>query len=430
MAINLSDVINQINTRFDNIDSNTSVLEQYRINAARDRLNAGGTDVLTYRSTGHLPPITDSAYLGTIAYVASDNVFGDSSGAFYFGTTRDSGWVQLTLTQDSDEADIEAPAGAPTEPHVQQHNILGTVKGYSWSGNPLTSNTMSYSYASDGAGTTISGLTLKLPDGSPTGYGRQGSSSSSETYGYFIDYEAPGYPTGGVQQRFPYAGEDAWATFSLTGTTNKDNAAGGTSGTHIYVAGGQLTPPNANVNAIEKFPHAGAEGAAITDVGDLTNARGYVVGQFAQSQDNGYHAGGLPGVPPSNSSKDIDKWPFASDANATDIGDFLAPTGRYGLANISGTDYGYLAGGFSPPGSTHNNIEKWSYSSDGNATDVGDLVVANYYLSGSSSTTDGYIAQGASDTDAIEKWPFASDANATSVGAASYGSYNTGSSQQ
>ena len=362
-----------------------------------------------YDSAGLMP--LDSAFIGSMAYAENRN-------AMYMLVGIDSGWKLI----DSDAATTAGGSG----PHVQQYNILGTEKGYSFSGNPLTSNTMSYSYVSDGAGTTISGLTLKLPDGSPTGYGRFGSSSSSDTHGYFIDYEAPGYPTGGAQQRFPYAAEDAWSTFPQSGTTAKDTNLGGTSGTHIYVAGGTLTPPNVAQNAIEKFPHASADGSTMTDVGDLVYARGYMSGQFSQSETHGYFAGGLPHGGTPSTAGHIDKWPFASDANATDVGEFN-PAGKYGAANVSGTDYGYIAGG-TPP--TVNEIKKWSYTSDGNATDVGDLVVANYYMSGSSSTTDGYIAQGASDTDAIEKWPFASDANSASVGAASYASYNSGSSQK
>ena len=423
MAINLTKILNQVQDRIN--DSATTDRDLDKLIKIADRINNSGVQVKTYGSTGQLPTISDSAYIGTIAYVSSDNIFGDSDGRFYYASGTDSGWRGFTTTQDSAEALIEAP-GAAAEPHVQQYNILGTEKGYSFSGNPLTSNTMSYSYVSDAGGTTISGLTLKLPDGSPTGYGRAGSSSSSDTHGYFIDYEAPGYPTGGAQQRFPYAAEDAWSTFPQSGTTAKDTNLGGTSGTHIYVAGGTLTPPNVAQNAIEKFPHASADGSTMTDVGDLVYARGYMSGQFSQSETHGYFAGGLPfGGTPSTAGH-IDKWPFASDANATDVGEFN-PAGKYGAANVSGTDYGYIAGG-TPP--TVNEIKKWSYTSDGNATDVGDLVAANYYFSGSSSTTDGYIAQGASDTDAIEKWPFASDANSASVGAASYASYNTGSSQK
>ena len=55
-------------------------------------------------------------------------------------------------------------------------------------------------------------------------------------------------------------------------------------------------------------------------MGDLTVARGQSAGQ--SSVDNGYNAGGS-----TPSSVDvIDKFPFASDSNATDVGDLTEAT--------------------------------------------------------------------------------------------------------
>ena len=63
----------------------------------------------------------------------------------------------------------------------------------------------------------------------------------------------------------------------------------------------------------------------------------------------------------------IDKFPFASDANATDVGDLFQS--RLGAAGQSSTASGYTSGG--NPGS--NTIDKFPFASDGNATDVGNL---------------------------------------------------------
>ena len=76
-----------------------------------------------------------------------------------------------------------------------------------------------------------------------------------------------------------------------------------------YTSGG-LDSPGVNVNTIDKFPFA-ADGNA-TDVGDLTQARSFVAGQ--SSSESGYTSGGT-------SLNTIDKFPFATDANATDVGD-------------------------------------------------------------------------------------------------------------
>ena len=69
----------------------------------------------------------------------------------------------------------------------------------------------------------------------------------------------------------------------------------------------------------------------------------------------------------------IQKWTFASDSDGTDVGDCLA-TFHSGSGQESQT-YGYSSGGDNGPGS-YNVIQKWSYSSDGNSTDVGDLTQA------------------------------------------------------
>lgn len=91
-------------------------------------------------------------------------------------------------------------------------------------------------------------------------------------------------------------------------------------------------------------------------------------------------------------------------------------------AAFQGSSYGYSTAGYYP--SATNVIEKWSFTADGNASDVGDLTVAVGYRAGTSSATHGYCAGGYLNTNVIEKFPFASDGNASDVGdllAAAYG---------
>ena len=80
-----------------------------------------------------------------------------------------------------------------------------------------------------------------------------------------------------------------------------------------YTSGGSST------NVIDSFPFA--SNANATDVGDLTVARGNVTGQ--SSSTSGYTSGG-------ESSNVIDSFPFASNATATDVGDLTVA--RYGVA--------------------------------------------------------------------------------------------------
>ena len=65
----------------------------------------------------------------------------------------------------------------------------------------------------------------------------------------------------------------------------------------------------------------------------------------------------------------IDKFPFASDGNATDVGDLVGP--RNNMAGQSSADNGYASGG--RDGSNTDMIQKFPFASDNNAADVGDL---------------------------------------------------------
>ena len=174
-----------------------------------------------------------------------------------------------------------------------------------------------------------------------------------------------------------------------------------------YSSGGEQIPgPPYYVNTIDKFPFSSDTNAS--DVGDLTQARGRAGGQ--SSSASGYSSGGVPNL------NTIDKFPFSSDANATDVGDLL--TAQDYLAGNSSENSGYSSGGRSP---LSNVIQKFPFSSDANTTDVGDLTQARFGADGQSSPSNGYVSGGGTsppftDVNPIDKFPFASDANATDVG--------------
>ena len=73
----------------------------------------------------------------------------------------------------------------------------------------------------------------------------------------------------------------------------------------------------------------------------------------------------------------IDKFSFATDADSTDVGNLH--TGEGYPSGTSSTTHGYMAGGGHPQ---INNIQKVSFTTDGNATDVGDIIQARAYLAG------------------------------------------------
>ena len=212
-----------------------------------------------------------------------------------------------------------------------------------------------------------------------------------------------------VIDKFPFA-SDANATDVGDLTVARNGPAGQSSDASGYTSGGINPAQSPNtLNVIDKFPFA-ADGNA-TDVGDLTVARAQAEGQ--SSTVSGYNSGGV--LSP-NRLNVIDKFPFAADANATDVGDLTVA--RSGPAGQSSSVSGYNSGGFLPV--VTNVIDKFPFASDGNATDVGDLTVARNIAAGQSSDVSGYSSGGANtpvgDVNTIDKFPFASDANATDVG--------------
>ena len=127
----------------------------------------------------------------------------------------------------------------------------------------------------------------------------------------------------------------------------------------------------------------------------------------------GYTSGGTPQPGVNNI---IDKFSFTTDGNATDVGDLT--NSRRSSSNPGGNSgtYGYSAGGAD---STQDTIDKFSTTSDGDATDVGNLTAARGDVSGSNSETHGYTCGGwgvSAQENIIDKYSFSSDGNATDVG--------------
>lgn len=191
-----------------------------------------------------------------------------------------------------------------------------------------------------------------------------------------------------------------------------------------YVAGGYFGPVGAQ-NTISKFSFPNAS-PSVAYGGTLVRSVWSGVG--VSSKTHGYVAGG---VSPSSYTQ-IDKYSFTSEGNATDVGDLLEmirsePAGQ----GSSLYGYGYKSRGYSdapspvnPDAAQSNSIQKWTFASDNNATDVGDSQAEGWAALGHSSVKSGYITSGNGfspkfpvgyNTD-IERFPFATDSNAKDVG--------------
>ena len=230
-----------------------------------------------------------------------------------------------------------------------------------------------------------------------------------------------GYSSGGINpphtnriNKFSFASDaDATQSGFLSGPDYRAYVAGQSSAASGYTSGGSTPGAPTPVNKIDKFPFA-ADGNA-TDVGDLTQVRNSATGQ--SSTVSGYTTAGY--VNP-NWTLTIDKFAFASDGNATDVGD--TTQGRSSSAGHSSAVSGYTSGGVPSAGPINTDvIQKFPFAADANATDVGDLTQSRKQAAGQNSGTSGYTSGGNTGpgtviVNTIDKFPFAADGNATDVG--------------
>ena len=283
----------------------------------------------------------------------------------------------------------------------------GSVSGYGV-GGAATSPTIiqKYPFATDSNSTNVGTF--------PTGVGGQ-STQTSPTHGY-------GIKTNTIQ-KFPFANDALGVDFSTMGVGGSSGTSSSTHGYDSNVGGGYS-------NTISKFPFA-IDSAGV-DVGDLTLGRGAMAGH--SSTTHGYHSGGFRNTPIPHDDN-IDKYSFTSDGNATDVGNLI--TGLRTQSGLSSTTHGYSAGGGVPPGpspSPVNTLQKFPFSTDTNTTDVGDLTRATLLFSsnGASSDRSGYNNGGNNPglrTNEIDKFSFATNGNATDVGDLTAGAYFVGGTQ-
>ena len=147
-----------------------------------------------------------------------------------------------------------------------------------------------------------------------------------------------------------------------------------------------------------------------TNVGAGT---GDVIPWNFQGSEYGFSLAGYRAGPVTNI---IEKFSLTSDANATDVGDLLYAA--QGVAGGKGTTHGYACGGETAP---KTQINKFSFSTDGNGTDVGDLTIGRAIWSHSASSgtycyQHGGESGGNSYRVVIDKFSVTADANATDVG--------------
>ena len=336
-----------------------------------------------YDSAGLLPSVTSTQ--AQIAYTKKDNAIKHKSA----NTTT---WKTLT----SDAYAAGAAGGS-------YGNRLASNYGYAAGGRnpgaPAASATIDkVSLASDGNATDVG-------DNPSPIYG--GAGVYSDTHGYIA---GDGQDNSIWKYAFASDGNSSDTGYDTTRSAPQSlYAAGSTSQTHGYAMGGAANY-NLVVNVIDRFPFSVE--ANSTDVGDLQAAANFILGN--NSSENGYAAGGqnYPGSP----TDMIQKFPFASaTTNATDTGGNLLTSRPFNDHGQQSETHGYVAGG----NPITNVIEKFTFATDGDATDVGDLTITTRWGASASSTAHGYSLGGYNPSgyhNVIQKFSTSSDQNATDVG--------------
>lgn len=135
------------------------------------------------------------------------------------------------------------------------------------------------------------------------------------------------------------------------------------------------------------------------------------IGLFGGKNDGGY-------------SNVIDQVTISSPGNATDFGDLTVANSYFAATSNGTSDTGIFGGGHD--GSRLNTIDQVTISSPGNATNFGDLTVAQYLLVATSNGTNdtGIFGGGPETINTIAQVTISSPGNATDFGDLTVGRYS------
>jgi len=415
MSISLTQVITNLQADIDAVDSDTSMDQILKYMHRARKL----TGLASYYDSAGVLPSADSAYDGMLAFEADTNAlykFVDSS--------IDGGTIRAWHLADSNYSFSVTPYSGYV------HGGRGVPPG---SPTVNTSDIEKFNLTSETNGVSTGDLTDTL---------RIISSGRSSTHGYAVGgLEPTATPTRTTTiQKYPFAADgDATDVGDLSDGGGGAASNPSSSSTHSYAYGGYRATAAKRVNSIEKWSHA-TEGNT-TDVGDLLVYLDY--GESVHSADNGYTLGGLSytnsGAPPTTQLNQISKFSFASDGDATDVGDLTTVTVQTNAFQSSTTGYKYSGSGGAPMGG--DTIESFPFASDTNSADTSDNATTAVQFEGTGHNTDdaGFIAGGRDPSPGtptqyvqteIDKYLFAGGADMTNVADLSTGrSYHGGVNQ-
>ena len=218
------------------------------------------------------------------------------------------------------------------------------------------------------------------------------SGNSSQTHGYSAgENAAPNRVIAKVQFVATAAGTDVGdlsiGRYSPAGCSYTAGARG-------YACGGD----GSEDNRIDRISHTSDIDSV--DVANMTNNAFYHAG--ASSADYGYVAGGLP------SNDVINRFSFAAETDATDVGDLSSGRWRNSAATKGTQDYGYTFGYY--PGG--NSIDKYQMVATANGSDVANLHTGEAFSFSISAREYAYVCGGRPATNQIQQYNTATDADA------------------
>lgn len=275
------------------------------------------------------------------------------------------------------------------------------------------------------------------------------STASSPTHGWSLGGQTRAYafptPTFAMYnkyQSFPFAsgGSSSNIPNLVNGTIDGTSATDTNNGVGYAVNGRDTDDAPLAPGYLAPSRRRGvifSSGTVVAYPGYTTGA--YGAGCSAPEVGKGFVVGGIVSTPPTVIQYGILSFGFANGAWATHTPEAVPPavnsppsvrTGTNPHAQNSGT-YGYLAGGFSSVSS----IVKFPFSTTVTVSAVGNLTRAAHSVNGLSGNGNGYmlgVPEGPPGGANIQKdkWPFSSDTNASDVGDMNSGRTNFGTYQQ
>jgi len=180
------------------------------------------------------------------------------------------------------------------------------------------------------------------------------------------------------------------------------------SNTTRSVYGNGTTPSAINVIQYTVFSTKGN----MADFGDSTLARGQTTQGTMSNKVRGFYGPGYVGG--TGAVNRIEVITIPSMGNAVDFGDRSIADGLRSAAGVCNSTRAVFCGGRGPGGNT-DTMDYITMSSSGNASDFGNLVAANRYNAGLSSSTRG-VTFGGAGVDVIQYITTASTGNSTDFG--------------